>query len=329
MAIRVAATLGLADRAGPDGATCEQLADQAGVVAPALRRLLDHLVAVGVFELDPPSGRYRPSELGAQMRQDEPRGVLPLLDINRAGGRAELAFVELLHSIRTNEAGYSRHFGRDFWSDLDADPQLRRSFDEQMTWRFRRQAPQIAAGYDWSRFGRILDVGGGNGTLLQAILAAHPTVHGEVLDLAPSAQAAAERFAAAGLDTRAHASAGSFFDPLPTGFDAYLVCDILHDWDDHHARAILDRCREAAGESASVVLIEPIRGQDTATGIDLFMLMCFGGGDRTIDELAALARASGLRLRSQQRVSDGRAALELTTDGGHQPIRAGRATSDS
>jgi 2,7-dihydroxy-5-methyl-1-naphthoate 7-O-methyltransferase len=312
MAIRVAATLGLVDRAGPDGATGEQLAEETGVASPALRRLLDHLVTVGVLDFDASSGRFRPTDLGAQMREGAPQGVLPLLDISRAGGRAELAFVELLHSIQTNEASYSRHFGRDFWSDLDADPQLRRSFDEQMTWRFQRQAPQIAAGYDWNRFGRILDVGGGNGTLLQAILTAHPTVHGEVLDLAPSAQAATERFTAAGLDTRARAVAGSFFDPLPTGFDAYLVCDIVHDWDDIHARAILERCREAAREWATVVLIEPIRGQDTTTGIDLFMLMCFGGGDRTIDELTALAADSGLRLRSHQRVSEGRTALELS-----------------
>ena len=201
MAIRVAATLRLVDRAGPDGATCDHLAGATAVAAPALRRLLDHLVTVGVFDLDASSGRYRTTDLGAQMREDAPQGVLRLLDINRAGGRAELGFVELLHSIRTNEAGYSRYFGRDFWSDLDADPQLRRSFDEQMTWRFQRQAPQIAANYDWSRFGRILDVGGGNGTLLQAILAAHPSVHGQVLDLALSARAATERSADAELDT--------------------------------------------------------------------------------------------------------------------------------
>lgn len=312
MAIRVAATLRLADRAGPDGATCDHLAAATATPAPALRRLLDHLVTVGVFDLDASSGRYRPTDLGTQMREDAPDGALRLLDIHRAGGRAELAFVELLHSIQTNQAAYSRRFGRDFWSDLDADPQLRQSFDEQMTWRFQRQAPQIAAGYNWSRFPRILDIGGGNGTLLQAILSAHPTVHGQVLDLAPSARAAAERFAAAGLNTRAQAAAGSFFDPLPTGFDAYLICDIVHDWDDHHARAILERCREAAGTSATVVLIEPIRGQDTTTGIDLFMLMCFGGGERTVDELTTLAAHSGLRLRAHQRISDGRTALELT-----------------
>lgn len=312
MAIRVAATLRIADRAGPDGSTSDQLADETAVPAPALRRLLDHLVTVGVFDRDAPSGRYRPTDLAAQMRQDAPEGVLPLLDIEQAGGRAELAFVELLHTIRTNQAGYSRHFGRDFWSDLDVDPALRRSFDEQMTWRFQRQAPQIAANYDWGRFGTILDVGGGNGTLLDAILTAHPTVHGTVLDLAPSARAATERFTAAGLDGRADAVAGSFFDPLPGGFGAYLVCDIVHDWDDDHARAILRRCREAAAVSATVVLIEPIRGTDTTTGIDLFMLMCFGGGDRSVDELTALANDSGLQVQSQQRVSDGRAALELT-----------------
>lgn len=313
MAIRVAATLRLVDLAGPNGTTCEQLATTAEVKASALQRLLDHLVTVDVFALDPSSGRFRPTDLGAQLSQDAPDGgVLPLLDIGRAGGRAELAFVELLHSVRTGEAGYARHFGRDFWSDLDVEPRLRRSFDEQMTWRFQHQASQVAAGYDWSRFERILDVGGGNGTLLRAILEAHPMLRGELIDREPSARAASERFSAAGLDGRARAVAGDFFDPLPTGFDAYLLCDIVHDWDDDGARTILERCREAAGESAPVVLVEPIRGQDTTTATDLFMLMCFGGGDRTIDELTALAAASGLEVHSHRRVSDGRVALELT-----------------
>ena len=311
MAIRTAATLGLADYAGPDGATADRLAAATATSAPALRRLLDHLVAVGVFDLDTESGRYRPTEVGAQMREDAPEGFLPLLDMTQAGGRAELAFVELLTSVKTNEAGYPRRYGRDFWSDLATDARLRSSFDEQMNWRFQVQAPQIAKRYAWSRFRTILDVGGGNGTVLAAILAAHPDVHGQVLDLPPSAAAATARFADAGLTERAGAVSGSFFDPLPKGFDTYLLSDIVHDWDDGHARTILTRCREAAAPAAAVVLIEPIRGAGASTGIDLFMLMCFGGGERTIDELITLGTDCGLALRSHGPVADGRTLLEF------------------
>ncbi|WP_433556259.1 methyltransferase [Pseudonocardia xinjiangensis] len=310
MSIRVAATLSLTERAG-GGATAEQLASDTGTAAPALRRLLDHLVTIGVFALDPESSRYRATTLGAQLSEDAPEGIKPLLDINSAGGRAELAFVELLGTITTGAPAYPHRYGREFWTDLDAHPQLRRSFDAQMNWRFRVQATQIAQRFDWSRFPEILDVGGGDGTVLAAILNAHPDVRGRVLDLPPTATAAIGRFAATGLDDRAGAVSGSFFDPLPAGANAYLLSDILHDWDDDHARQILAGCRRAAAPDGTVVVIEPVRGRGADTAMDLFMLMCFGGRERTVDELAELAADCGLTLHASGPVAEGRTALEF------------------
>jgi SAM-dependent methyltransferase len=309
MAIRVAATLGLAERAGGAGATAAELAVETGASASALACLLDHLVAVGVFEFD--GERYRPTDLGAQLREDAPGGVRPLLDINRAGGRAELAFVELLGTITTGEPAFPRRYGRDFWADLDAEPALRRSFDAQMNWRFQVQPAQIAERFGWSRFARVLDVGGGDGAVLAAILRAHPGLRGEVLDLAPTATAAAARFAGDGLGDRAGAVAGNFFDPLPAEADVYLLCDILHDWDADHAREILTGCRRAAAPDGTVVVIEPVRGLGADTGIDLFMLMCFGGRERSVDELTVLAAECGLVLRTWGPVAQGRMVLEF------------------
>jgi 2,7-dihydroxy-5-methyl-1-naphthoate 7-O-methyltransferase len=311
MSIRVAATLSLVERAGSAGATAEQLASETGTAAPALRRLLDHLVTIGVFDREAESGRYRPTNLGAELSEDAPEGIKPLLDINSAGGRAELGFVELLETITTGTPGYVQRYARDFWADLDARPELRRSFDAQMNWRFRVQATQIAERFDWSRFSEILDVGGGDGTVLAAILRAHPDLRGRVLDLSPTAAAATDRFAVAGLDERAGAVSGSFFDPLPVGADAYLLSDILHDWDDDHARKILAGCRRAAAPDGTVVVIEPVRGQGVGTAMDLFMLMCFGGRERTVDELAELGADCGLMLHGSGPVADGRTALEF------------------
>ncbi|MDQ2849070.1 MAG: acetylserotonin O-methyltransferase [Actinomycetota bacterium] len=311
MAIRVAATLSLVEHAGSAGATAEQLAAETETSAPALQRLLDHLVTIGAFDLDTTSGRYRPTDLGAQLGEDAPEGIKPLLDINCAGGRAELGFVDLLETIVSGASGYQSRYGREFWADIDASPELRRSFDAQMAWRYRVQAAQIANRFDWNRFPHILDVGGGDGNLLTAILLAHPTIRGQVLDLAPSATAATERFAAAGLADRAVATPGSFFDPLPVGADAYLLSDILHNWDDDHARTILTGCRRAAAPNGTVVVIEAARGQGTGTAMDLSMLMCFGGRERTVDELAGLAADCGLVLSSSGRVADGRKALEF------------------
>lgn len=307
MAIRVAATLGLAEHAE---ATAAELAAATGASAPALACLLDHLVTAGVFAFDAETGRYRPTEVGAQLRADAPEGVRPLLDIHAAGGRAELAFADLLATITTGTPAYEHRYGRDFWTDIDAEPRLRRSFDAQMAWRFRVQAPQIAARFDWGRFPRIVDVGGGDGAVLAEILRAHPAVRGEVLDLPPSAAAAADRFAAAGLADRARAVPGSFFDPLPPGADAYVLSDILHDWDDDHARTILTGCRRAAGESGTVVVIEPLRHR-AGTAIDLFMLMCFAGRERTVAELTELAATCGLVRHAVVEVAEGRTALEF------------------
>jgi hypothetical protein len=175
MSIRVAATLSLVERAGSAGATAEQLASETGTATPAIRCLLDHLVTIGVFDLDMESSRYRPTNLGAQLSEDASEGIKPLLDINSAGGRAELAFVELLGTITTGAPAYVHRYGRDFWADLDTRPELRRSFDAQMNWRFRVQAPQIAQHWDWSRFSEILDVGGGDGTVLAASCTPIPT----------------------------------------------------------------------------------------------------------------------------------------------------------
>lgn len=311
MAIRVAATLRLVEHAGVDGASAEELAARSGADLPALRCLLDHLVQIEVFDLDAATGRYRPTDLGNQMHEDAPEGFRILLDINCAGGRAELAFVDLLGTIVTGEPAYPRRYGRDFWADLDAEPTLRRSFDAQMSWRFTTQAAQIAQRFDWSRFTEILDVGGGDGKLLAEILRVHPNVRGRVLDLPPSAAAAAERFAAAGLAERAGVVPRSFFEPLPGGADAYLLSDILHDWDDENARTILAGCARAAAPNGTVIVTEPVRGQGAGTAIDLFMLMCFAGRERTIDELARLGADCGLVLRASSPVSDGRTALEF------------------
>lgn len=311
MAIRVAATLSLVEHAGEQGATAVQLAGKTGTVADGLGRLLDHLVTVGVFELDAQSGRYRPTSLGEQMAEDSSEGIKPLLDITCAGGRGELAFVDLLTTVTTGEPAYPHRYGRGFWADLEAEPKLRRSFDAQMNWRFRTEATQIATRFDWGRFPDILDVGGGNGQLLIEILRAHPGVSGRVLDLEPTATAAGEKFAVAGAQDRASAIAGSFFDPLPTGADAYVLSDILHDWDDEHARKILTECRRAAAPHGTVIVVDGIRGQSTGTAMNLFMLVCFAGRERTVEELCELAGECGLKLDNLTRVSDERTALEF------------------
>jgi hypothetical protein len=296
MALRVAVTLGLPDRLlGNGAATTDQLAVELDLSPVALDLLLAHLTTLGVLERTPTG--YRTTEFGANLCVDAGSGLTNiLLNLNTAGGRAELAFVELAHSIATGEAAYARRYGQDFWADLAEHPHLRASFDRQMTQRFREEIPQIVTGVDWSRFATIVDVGGGQGTLLAAILTAHPTMRGNLVDLEPTAADAGHTFSAHDLADRAEVTAGSFFDPLPAGADAYVLCDILHDWDDEHAHRILARCAEAAHPTGRILVIEPVGGQRANSEMDLTMLALYGGRERRTDEFRTLAAAHGLVL---------------------------------
>ena len=307
MAVRVAVTLGLPDRLRGGESAAGELAGELGVAPVPLELLLTHLTTVGLFERTPAG--YRTTEYGEHLCGESLATLLLRLDA--AGGRAELAFAELLHSVTTGEAGYGRRYGRDFWADLAEQPPLRESFDRQMEYRLRAEVPQLAGGFDWGRFATIVDVGGGRGALLAAILAAHPGTRGRLVELEPTAGEAVATFAAHGVGDRAEAVSGSFFDPLPAGADAYLLCDILHDWDDEHAHRILARCAEAARPGGRVLVVEPVGGRRGRTDMDLAMLVIFGGRERRVEEFEALASAHGLVLDGVTDVSDGRSLLEF------------------
>jgi hypothetical protein len=181
-----------------------------------------------------------------------------------------------------------------------------------MRWRFREQIPQIVAGVEWARFATLVDVGGGTGDLLAAILATHPEMRGQLVDLDPTATEATRTFTAHGLDDRAQAVVGSFFEPLPAGADAYVLCDILHDWDDEHAHMILACCVEAAHPASRVLVIEPVAGQQAESEFDLSMLVIFGGRERSVDEFRDLTARHGLALESVTRLTNQRCLLEFT-----------------
>lgn len=297
MALRVVATLGIAGHIARGIQTAPDLAEATGTNADTLDRVLRHLTTVGVFRRDE-AGRYALHPLAKALAEEGPDGIAAQLDIESAIGRADLCFVQLLHSVRTGEPAFPVHFGRSFWDDLAADPVRSASFDVQMGVDVSRDAPDIVPGYDWGALGHVVDIGGGNGALLVALLRAFPTLRGTVVDLPRTAEAARRAFEDAGLQDRADAVAGSFFDPLPPGAGGYLLSAIIHDWDDEPARAILRRCAEAAGEQGHVFIVEKIGsdGESLRTEMDLRMLAYFAGAERGVTELTALAETAGLQL---------------------------------
>jgi O-methyltransferase len=295
MAVRVAATLRIADHITQGRHTAAELAEAAGADADALGRVLRHLATVGVLDRDQ-SGRYQLTALGDGLRDEHPAGMRAVLDLEGAIGRADLCLVQLLHTVRTGAPCFPVLFGRSFWDDLHADPKRSASFDQQMGADITADAPAIVSAYDWGSLGQVVDVGGGNGALLAAMLREHPALRGTVLDLPGAADAARKALTAARLANRTEVVAGSFFDPLPAGAGGYLLSAVLHDWDDQAARAILRRCAQAAGTHGRVYVVEKIGadGESVRTGMDLRVLAYFGGRERSVAELAALAAASGL-----------------------------------
>ncbi|MFF4399799.1 methyltransferase [Streptomyces sp. NPDC001480] len=296
MALRVVATLRLADHIAAGLRTAPELAAATDSDADALDRLMRHLASQGVLSHDT-SGGYALTAQGQELRSDHPSGLASVLDLDGAVGRADLAFVRLLHSVRTGEAAFPEQFGKPFWDDLAADPARTASYDVQMGTDAASWARDVVPAYDWGSLGDVVDVGGGNGTLLAALLRAYPTLRGTVVDQPDTAAAARDTLAAAGLADRGDAVPGDFFQAVPPGAGGYLLCAILHDWDDDAARAILRRCAEAAGTRGRVFAIEKTAadGESPDTGMDLRMLAYFGGRERAVGELTDLAAQAGLR----------------------------------
>ncbi len=314
MAIRVAATLRLADRIAAGTTTPTELAADVDVDPDALGRLLRYLAARGVFA-EPEPGRFALTGSAEPLRDDHPDQIRARLDLTSALGRADLAFGALLDVVRTGKPGYPMVHGRGFWADLAGDPGLTASFDAVMAKDQVLWAPWLAA-QDWSGTHHVVDVGGGIGTLLIVLLQAQPHLRGTLVELPATAAAAERALAEAGLSGRCDVVAGSFFDRLPAGADVYLLSSIVHDWNDTDTTAILRRCAQAAGPDGRVLLGELVATGDedrqAFTKMDLCMLVYLGGRERTLEDFAALAGAAGLAITSVTPAEWGNSLIDCT-----------------
>jgi hypothetical protein len=300
MALRVAATLRIADHITSGIRSAPELARKTAADPDALARLLSYLAARGILRRDG-FGGYELTELAQPLRDDHPDGMRAKLDIESAVGRAELCYVHLLHTIRTGEAAYPLQYGLQFWDDLAAHPERGASFDRWMSTSAADRGRDITAAYDWGGLGELVDVGGGNGSLLITLLRAFPHLRGTLVDMPEPASAARRALADAGLADRGEAVVGSFFEPLPTGAGGYLLSLIIHDWGDQEAVDILRRCAEAAGSQGRVFVVENMGadGETPPAGMDLRMLAFSGGKERGLAELTALASEAGLRVEAR------------------------------
>src|SRR5579864_6494071 len=305
--VHVVATLRIANHIAAGKTEIGQLATAAGADSDSLNRVMRHLVSKGLFE-EPVRGRFQLNDAARALLE----GSIHLgLDLDGIGGRMAHSWGTLLSAVRTGKPAYHEAFGRGFWDDLDAHPEIAASFDALMG-PAGHGAPDpnvLVDPADWASVRKVVDVGGGTGWLLAEVLRAQPHVRGTLVELPRPVARSAEVFRDAGVADRVTAVAQSFFDPLPGGADLYILKSVIHDWPDREATAILKRCAEAARPSGRVVVFTGAGPGEEASPA-LLMMVLVGGKARTLDEFREMARQGGLEVRAVGRQPSGRPIVE-------------------
>jgi O-methyltransferase domain/Dimerisation domain len=301
-AIHVAAVLGIADLLADGPRSSDELAAATETDQRALYRLLRALAAFGLFEEDE-QRRFSLTELGDPLRTDAPESVAGWAAFV---GRRNIrdAWSSLLESIRTGENAFKLAHGISVWEYRAQNREEGEIFDRAMASSTQVVTRSLIEAYDFGRFGTIVDVGGGNGSLLRALLAEYPGLNGVLFD---------QPHVVEGVDLgeRGRVVAGSFFESVPEGGDAYLLKWIIHDWEDQEALAILRTVRRNPGILLVVerIVDPPNEGPETKLG-DLNMLVGPGGQERTLEEFEALFEAAGYELAGDTPTESGMHVLE-------------------
>ena len=299
-ALCVAAELKVADLVGDTPVSAGHIAPRVAAHPGSLYRLLRALATVGVFR-ETDDRRFVATPLSDLLRTDHPRSLRALpAHIGRPYPWQHWG--DLLHCVRTGQDANRHLHGTDGWTFRADKPEETAAANARFAATSRGVVPAILAAYDFARFGKIVDVGGGNGTLLTNILGATPRATGIVFDLPHVASAAAAVIRQAGLEGRCEAKGGSYHDGVPPGGDAYIIKSVLMDETAGGAAAILRNVRAAMGARSTLVVIERLIGapneDQTNAMMDLEMLVGTGGFVRRQDEWAAIFTDGGFTLDS-------------------------------
>ena len=298
-ALYIAAKLGIADLLHDQPRSSEDLARATGMHAPSLYRVLRALSSAGVFAEDG-NGRFEMSPLAEPLRTDVPNSVRHITIMMGEPWHAR-AISAMLYSVRTGEPAFAREFGTGLFDFLTEDSEAAAVFNEAMANLSSLDADAIVAAYDFSGVRTLVDIGGGQGRLLSAILRANPGLRGVLFDTPEVIEGASLRIQEAGLADRCELAAGNFFEAVPEGGDAYLLRHIVHDWADERAVAILRNCHGAMNDRGRLLVVETVimPGNDPSFGklLDLEMLFLTDGGrERSANEFRELFGAAGFRL---------------------------------
>lgn len=293
------ARLGVADHltAGPE--YVERLAEQTGSHAPSLYRVMRCLASFDVFE-ELPGKRFALKPIGDLLRTDNPNSMR--YSAIQMGERwSTRAMEHFTDTVRTGEDGITKAFGKNVFEYFAESPEEADVFNKSMTAFSSIVVDPIAAAYDFNWIDRLADIGGGHGYLLGSILTRNPLMRGVVYDLPEVVYGGKGEGHFSGCEQRVEFEAGSFFERVPSGCDAYIMKFILHDWSDEHCRKILGLIREQLPPHGRVLVCEQVLDPNPVPGpsklLDIEMLaMTVGGKERTAGEFSDLFASAGLRL---------------------------------
>jgi DNA-binding transcriptional ArsR family regulator len=297
-AITAAADLGIADALAKGPLPVDELASAVDADADAVGRLLRALTSRGLFRLRR-DGRYELTPLGDCLRSDAEVSLRGLARFVGAPQHRE-HWSHLTDVIRTGRPAVPDLRGKPMFEYLADEPEFAEIFNAAMTSVSELAIAAVTTEYDFSRYDTIVDVGGGHGRLLAAILQATPSARGVLCDLPHVVTGAPAVLAERGVADRVKVVPGSFFDAIPDGGDAYVLKHIIHDWPDDDALQILSNVRKVADVGTHVLLVEfVIPGHDrefVGNWGDLEMLLVVGARERTGAEYGRLLDRTGFRM---------------------------------
>jgi len=296
-AIYVAAKLGLADLLKDGPKPSGELAAATGADEQALFRLMRALSSTGIL-VHLQNDCFALSRLGENLQSDVPGSMRAI--VITLGEIHYQAWGNLLHSVRSGSPAFNSVFGMGLFEYLQRDAEAADAFNKGMTDVSSMLAYAVMMAYDFSGISSIVDVGGGHGTFLQRILGLNPDIIGTIFDLEPAITKAKQRLNGERFGGRCSAVAGDFFDSVPEGADAYILCSVIHDWHDDRSIKILRNCRKAMAKNGRLLLVEMVVPDgDTncySKLLDLNMLVMTEGRERTRAEFSTLLDAAGYKL---------------------------------
>jgi hypothetical protein len=295
----VAARMNLADQLAEQPKTAEQLAQSTGADTASLYRLMRTLASLGLFTEDS-EHRFSLTGLGEPLKTATSGSVRASV-LTLAGEIFTRALDHLPYSVQSGKTGFEKAFGVPVFDWLASHPTEASMFSETMNGLNGTEHLAVAAAYDFSEFGTIIDVGGATGNLLSTILGRYPKPHGILFDLPHVVADAPQLIRARGLVNRIKIERGSFFETVPSGGDVYLLSHIIHDWSEAQCLTILGHCRRVMKARSRLLIIEMVlpTGDTPHFGkmLDIIMLAVPGGQERTEPEYRALLDKTGFRLR--------------------------------